>query len=589
MKKALSFIVAAVMFLTALPLTASAETAAITMTPAITDAVYDYLDEIYIGKYPELGLDFSFGSDADKEVLQTLADTITKNCSTDEEKAMAVAGWADRNIRYRSYTANNGTYYFPIDVFYYREGNCLGLGLFISQVLRLAGVPAVFCAGTRGDMQDYVKLENREIDHGWVMVYYNGTWNLFDPLFDVFGTNDREFISHWYFTDFMEGVSPYYEGMNFEYVYYGRGIFYIDGRFMYYVNGIPASEHYGTGAEGGGSLNGCVPYFTKNRYAAPGGGGDGFYHMDDPDRRNSMINDECYSDGWIRYGEWLDGYANPNGIIAGCTIREYDGQTLYLTYGSSPVILEGKSSDYSLMYGTITAGVGETFVAPEPMGADHERSIGRVLVYESVYPEVASISDEGVVTTLQEGYASFLVKSKDSYEDDTWFFASFVEIYITDDAERVPDYSDSVFCAEKSANTNIKPVGTKSVATRDGTTAEAFLADVIGATVRDVSGEAVEGDAILGSGMTVSLPDGTEYTVVVKGDLDSDGEISASDARLTLRSSVGLEKNSSGWFTEAGNVEADNDGKKLTAGDARLILRASVGLENREDWFNSIA
>ena len=163
MKKALSFILAAVMLITALPLTASAETAAITMTPAITDAVYDYLDEIYIGKYPELGLDFSFGSDDDKEVLQTLADKITKSCSTDEEKAMAVAGWADRNIRYRSYTANNGTYYFPIDVFYYREGNCLGLGLFISQVLRLAGVPAVFCAGTRGDMQDYVKLENREL------------------------------------------------------------------------------------------------------------------------------------------------------------------------------------------------------------------------------------------------------------------------------------------------------------------------------------------------------------------------------------------------------------------------------------------
>ena len=262
---------------------------------------------------------------------------------------------------------------------------------------------------------------------------------------------------------------------------------------------------------------------------------------------------------------------------------------MYLTYGSSPVILEGKSSDYSLMYGTITAGVGETFPAPEPVGAEYERSIGRVLVYESVYPEVASISDEGVVTTLQEGYASFLVKSKESYEEDTWYFASFVEIYVTDDAERVPDYSDSVFCLEESANINIKPVGTENVAVKNNTTAAALLADVIGASVRNADGDAVKGDALLGSGMTVSLPDGTEYTVVVKGDLDSDGEISASDARLTLRSSVGLEKNSPQWFTAAGNVEVDTDGEKLSAGDARLILRASVGLENQEDWFNSIA
>ncbi len=61
------------------------------------------------------------------------------------------------------------------------------------------------------------------------------------------------------------------------------------------------------------------------------------------------------------------------------------------------------------------------------------------------------------------------------------------------------------------------------------------------------------------------------------GDVDADGKISAADARLALRASVGLEKYAAGtdqFF--AANVDGD---EKISAADARLILRASVGLE----------
>ena len=62
---------------------------------------------------------------------------------------------------------------------------------------------------------------------------------------------------------------------------------------------------------------------------------------------------------------------------------------------------------------------------------------------------------------------------------------------------------------------------------------------------------------------------------VKAGDVDLDGKVSAADARLTLRSSVGLEKLSA---EKTLNADADRDGK-ITAADARLILRKSVGLE----------
>lgn len=61
------------------------------------------------------------------------------------------------------------------------------------------------------------------------------------------------------------------------------------------------------------------------------------------------------------------------------------------------------------------------------------------------------------------------------------------------------------------------------------------------------------------------------------GDVDSDGKLTAADARWILRASVGLEKYSkdSAVFSAA---DSDKDGK-LTAADARWTLRAAVGLE----------
>ena len=61
------------------------------------------------------------------------------------------------------------------------------------------------------------------------------------------------------------------------------------------------------------------------------------------------------------------------------------------------------------------------------------------------------------------------------------------------------------------------------------------------------------------------------------GDVDGDGRITAADARLALRASVGLETYAAG-SREALVCDADGDGQ-ITAEDARLILRASVGLE----------
>lgn len=73
------------------------------------------------------------------------------------------------------------------------------------------------------------------------------------------------------------------------------------------------------------------------------------------------------------------------------------------------------------------------------------------------------------------------------------------------------------------------------------------------------------------------------------GDINADGTVSAADARLALRASVGLEKLTDTQFKSA---DVNND-SKVTAADARTILRVSVGLdkfdiqENTENKDNS--
>ena len=64
---------------------------------------------------------------------------------------------------------------------------------------------------------------------------------------------------------------------------------------------------------------------------------------------------------------------------------------------------------------------------------------------------------------------------------------------------------------------------------------------------------------------------------VLNGDVDGDGQISAADARLALRMSVGLEnysKDSTAFIA----ADIDKNGE-INASDARSILRASVGIE----------
>lgn len=134
----------------------------------------------------------------------------------------------------------------------------------------------------------------------------------------------------------------------------------------------------------------------------------------------------------------------------------------------------------------------------------------------------------------------------------------------------------------KTSNANIKlaPDGKHILSAAKQTVADLLAATSDKLQVVDKYNDAVTKEKELASGMKIVLTadDGTvvdEKTVVVIGDTDGDGVITAADARIALRASVELE-NLNGWELLAANVNGE---EKITAAAARLILRASVELE----------
>lgn len=93
-------------------------------------------------------------------------------------------------------------------------------------------------------------------------------------------------------------------------------------------------------------------------------------------------------------------------------------------------------------------------------------------------------------------------------------------------------------------------------------------------SLTDADGNSVNDTDLVATGYVLTC-DTMAYTVVVPGDVDSNGKVNASDARKALRNSAMLE-----ILTDAQFLAADIDESgTITASDARAILRISAAIE----------
>ena len=165
--------------------------------------------------------------------------------------------------------------------------------------------------------------------------------------------------------------------------------------------------------------------------------------------------------------------------------------------------------------------------------------------------------------------------------------AQWSEIEIVENGNRCLSESVEIVCSDGVFQPSGKPVETEFVTITVGYTVEELLADMpVGSNITDKYDYAVYDTAMAATGMRVTYPDGKTALIVCLGDTDGDGKVSAADARLALRASVGLENLSSAQ-SAAADVDMPEE-NKVTAADARKILRVSVGLEDMQEVLNAL-
>ena len=119
--------------------------------------------------------------------------------------------------------------------------------------------------------------------------------------------------------------------------------------------------------------------------------------------------------------------------------------------------------------------------------------------------------------------------------------------------------------------------------------AKDLLASSNGTKVLDAKGNEVKGNEQLGTGMKLVLIVNGKIidtkVIAVMGDIDGNGNISVTDARLVLRAAVSLEKYTGAQFT-ACNIGFNG---AISVNDARSVLRAAVSLESPKAWLAKFA
>ena len=419
------------------------------MSHDLTESVYDYLDEIYIEKYPELGLRFKYGAPKDRQVLQTLADQITAGMTDDMAKAKAIVRWVRTNITYGDASP------YPIDTFRYRRGVCFNYALLASQLMRLEGIPSVLVDGARGNMRTVDAANLRKTGHAWLYSHINGEWVAFDPLWTGDeALTDREYLSTFYLINTIEGIFITYDGMDMYDVNYlstssrGYGPVYYKGRFKYVLNGLVEGDRYATNNDLGNasySVNGVNQNVTI-RIQNSDGTHDGYFYEGDTnnERRNQMVAGEIYTDGWLLSGSSRSAYLYENGIGASATVMKEGDQTIYFEKNGGVWILGASDDDYWMKNGYIafSTGLKGKLLTPymDMSGGDYYYSYSAVPKDGTDGGDDGiSVTDDGDLILNRSGFYELTVTVRRT-GDDSLITEDSTYIYVEDSAPEA-DYS----------------------------------------------------------------------------------------------------------------------------------------------------
>ena len=175
--------------------------------------------------------------------IATKAAELTANCSTDEEKIRAIHDWICINFAYDYEAYNSGDNSKAADInwlYQNKRAVCSGFSRLANLMLRSVGIPVM---NVQGRAYIYSNSEDYDTNHEWNLLYYNGSWHIFDFTHDCqneyYGVNNP---------DNKSGLEP-------KYVNYDMSAFYSGMKYIT-INSCDAYNDDGYGREGYRLYNG---------------------------------------------------------------------------------------------------------------------------------------------------------------------------------------------------------------------------------------------------------------------------------------------------------------------------------------------
>ena len=408
-------------------------------TPQIVEDTYRYLNEVYIEKYPELGLRFEHGTGTDQRIMTAFAQQITAGCSTDAEKVAAIVGWIVDNIIYKEDTTA-----YSYDVLYEGYGNCLGKAMLMQDLCRVLGIPAVASDGVRGDMKSLSveALHKVKEGHAWCFVYIDEEWILYDPTWGVNPYTNLEDVAEIFYIDMVGGITPIYDQNNMPpFRSPSTVIAYMNGKFISLTYGEPDPSNSGLMVN---DLFFTVMGYTEN---------DGFFYLDGPASfiyESEFEIGELYTNGWLTYGYsvCLTGdpiaYLYENGIQASEVVIPRNGQDIYFRQGIGYKLCMPQEA-YRIRYGYLNIDIGyqgKVFELHEEALPDGDYEYE----WSTSDPSIATIDENGIVTCYNKGIVDiqcvvrgiFRVGNEEAELNDQYYSLT---VYINDDISRPAQYA----------------------------------------------------------------------------------------------------------------------------------------------------
>ena len=164
--------------------------------------------------------------------IQSMAQNLTQNCSSDFEKVGKISRWVYENINYDinlAGVANNASW-----VFANRTGVCAHYTNLLISMCRSINISA------RGVYGDVYNSSSYLGGHAWAEVFMDGKWYAVDPTFNEIGFIDSGHLSAGY--DLSTLKSSYFSASLYGLTYIGSNIYYPDLKVLNTANITSVSQ-----------------------------------------------------------------------------------------------------------------------------------------------------------------------------------------------------------------------------------------------------------------------------------------------------------------------------------------------------------